>query len=1216
MIRPRVDLRRHSAVVVDLGIVPDFSRPATPDNRHSEEHPAESLRRLLHRLERAGVGVTVFSPRGDAKEMLADAGLDEALSVAVDEPTPQEALARLRIPSSSAVLVTADGQMIAMARGAGFALVIGMERKDRAGEFPVGVTDAVVQDLDDIDLRTRDHHLSEIPDPLESEADLAALLRVHEPVVVLDLDSATAETAPTSDLRDALARLAHACPVVVLSGRDLADVQDLIGIPGLWYAGNRGFELGAPDGATHEHPGVRTVKPIMERVSRFLTERLQDVPAVRVDPTPSTVVVHDANTPDDYIGEVTAAVYDARDDGDLRVARGQDFWELQPGPGWDKGTALRWVLGVVGDGDSVAPLYIGGEPFDEDAFDVLPHDGVGIVVRHRAAEDRRSAARFAVNGTSGVTELLDLVADVLDRNPSDASRAGGWSLFYDHYDPASEKLREALCTLGNGFFATRGCAPEAVAGRAHYPGTYIAGLYNRLRDDRPDMTLVNESLVNAPNWLPLTFRIDGGPWFDVDTVDLLDYRQYLDLRRAVLTRRVRFRDSAGRTTTVLQRRFVAMHLAHVGALQTTVVAHDWTGVVEFRSSLDGSVRNTLVDRYRELADHHLVPVDAHEVTSDSVVLSMQTNQSHIPLATAARTTIRSNGNGYDSTHRLFENDGSIGHFVSVHVDEGRTVTAEKTVTVFTGRDSAVSDPADGATRLLSTLGTFDEILGDHVRVWDHLWGRTHITLADREDSSRILRLHMLHLLQTLSRNTTDIDAGVPARGLHGEAYRGHVFWDELFVFPVLNLRKPSLTRSLLMYRYRRLPEARRAAGAAGLRGAMFPWQSGSDGREESQQWHLNPRSGRWLPDPSRRQHHIGIAVAFNVWQYYQVTGDLAFLGECGAEMLVEIARFFASLASYDGVRSRYVIRGVVGPDEFHSGYPEAPYDGIDNNAYTNVMAVWVILRAVEALAALADPDRTDLMDRLHLDADELARWTDVTRRIFVPFHDGVLSQFEGYGDLAELDWDGYRQRYGDIARLDRILEAEGDDVNRYRASKQADVVMLFYLLSADELRDLLGRAGYRFEPDAIPRTIDYYLARTSHGSTLSAVVHSWVLARGHREEAVEYFERVLVSDVTDIQGGTTPEGIHLAAMAGSIDLLQRCFTGLETRGNRLILNPQWPEHLGPLKFPMRYRGHYLDVSVHGRKVEVTAGPGDHRPIKVMCRDRTVTLHPGSTVALD
>jgi trehalose 6-phosphate phosphatase len=396
---------------------------------------------------------------------------------------------------------------------------------------------------------------------------------------------------------------------------------------------------------------------------------------------------------------------------------------------------------------------------------------------------------------------------------------------------------------------------------------------------------------------------------------------------------------------------------------------------------------------------------------------------------------------------------------------------------------------------------------------------------------------------------------------------------------------------------------------------MFPWQSGSDGREESQQLHLNPQSGRWLPDPSRRQHHIGIAIAYNVWQYYQVTGDLEFLSDFGTEMLVEIARFFADLAAYDGTRGRYTIRGVMGPDEFHSGYPDAPAEGIDNNAYTNIMAVWVILRAIEALDAIPAPNRSDLVDCLHVDAHEMARWADVSRRMFVPFHDQVISQFEGYDRLAELDWEGYRMRYSDIQRLDRILEAEGDDVNRYRASKQADVLMLFYLLSADELRDLFDRLGYRFEPEAIPRTVDYYLARTSHGSTLSAVVHSWVLARANRDKAMEFFDRVLASDIADIQGGTTSEGIHLAAMAGSIDLLQRCFSGLETRGDRLVFSPQWPEKLGALEFPIVYRGHQLWLTISGRRVQVSAGAGNQRTIEIACRDQVVKLEPGCTVSL-
>lgn len=329
--------------------------------------------------------------------------------------------------------------------------------------------------------------------------------------------------------------------------------------------------------------------------------------------------------------------------------------------------------------------------------------------------------------------------------------------------------------------------------------------------------------------------------------------------------------------------------------------------------------------------------------------------------------------------------------------------------------------------------------------------------------------------------------------------------------------------------------------------------------------------------------------------------------------MLEIARFWAGLALFSRERGRYVIPGVIGPDEFHTGYPGRLYDGIDNNAYTNVMAVWVILRALDALDAMPLADRTALLERLGLHGDELDKWEDVSHRMFVPFHNGVISQFEGYESLVELDWDRYRHEYGNIQRLDRILEAENDNVNRYKASKQADVLMLFYLLSADEIRELLARLGYRFTPKQIPETVDYYLSRTSHGSTLSAVVHSWVLARGHREQAMEFFVQALNSDVADIQGGTTAEGIHLAAMAGSVDLLQRCFTGLETRGDRLVLGPCWPEALGVLSFRMYYRGHNLHLRVSGRTASVISAIGSAAPITLECRGRTWQLCAGTTI---
>src|SRR4029453_16917304 len=227
------------------------------------------------------------------------------------------------------------------------------------------------------------------------------------------------------------------------------------------------------------------------------------------------------------------------------------------------------------------------------------------------------------------------------------------------------------------------------------------------------------------------------------------------------------------------------------------------------------------------------------------------------------------------------------------------------------------------------------------------------------------------------------------------------------VFPFLNLRFPELTRALLQYRFRRLPEAREAARAAGYRGAMYPWQSGSDGREETQRLHLNPRSGRWLPDRSHRQRHVSMAVAYNVWQYYQVSGDLAFLEAYGAEMRWGGARFGANITSYSHASDRYEICGVMGPDEYHDGYPDRDEPGLDNNAYTNVMAAWGLCRALDTLELLPGHRRTELTERLGLRQEEVDRWEEVSRKLRVCFHDGdIISQFEGYDELEELDWGG------------------------------------------------------------------------------------------------------------------------------------------------------------------------------------------------------------------
>ncbi|GAA1997149.1 glycosyl hydrolase family 65 protein [Nocardiopsis rhodophaea] len=791
-----------------------------------------------------------------------------------------------------------------------------------------------------------------------------------------------------------------------------------------------------------------------------------------------------------------------------------------------------------------------------------------------------------------------------------------WRLTYDDLSAEHAGVREALCTLGNGYFATRGAMPEAHVDGSRRPGTYIAGCYNRLASTVAGHEVENEDLVNAPDWLPLTFRAADGAWFT--TEDAVDHRQELDLRRGVLTRTCRVRDRAGRVTRLTQRRLVSMADPHIAALETALVPENWSGRLTVRSALDARVRNEGVARYAMLRGDHLRPVESGydrlgPGDACRIWLRAETVTSQIRIALAARTTTvpEPPGGAVPQRPAMGTADGWVACEPCVDLVEGRRVTVEKVVALSTSRDHAISDCLTAAREAVARAGSFDEVLRRHTAAWERIWRLCAVDIGGAE-GQLALNLHIFHLLQTVSPHTADRDVGVPARGLHGEAYRGHVFWDELFVFPFLDLRDPLTARALLRYRWRRLPQARAAARAAGLRGALFPWQSGSDGREETQRLHLNPRSGRWVPDHSHLQRHVGIAIAYNVWQHYQVTGDTAFLADFGAELLLEIARMLASLTEFDEDMGRYRIRGVMGPDEYHDGMPDREEPGLDDNAYSNVMTVWVLLRALDAVAALPQWRRRELREALEMAPDELAEFRRITERMRVVFHDGVISQFDGYAGLDELDWEGYRAAYGDIRRLDRILEAEGDTCNRYRASKQADVLMLFFLLPPDEFASILRRLGYACDPGLIGRTIDYYLARTSHGSTLSSVVHAWVLARTDRESSWRFFLEALRSDIEDVQGGTTAEGIHLGAMAGTVDILTRCYTGLVAARGVLRLDPLLPSGLDRLAFRIRYRGHWgIAVAVCEDRVEVTVPRSDEPPIEVELAGHRFTVTPGS-----
>ncbi len=747
-----------------------------------------------------------------------------------------------------------------------------------------------------------------------------------------------------------------------------------------------------------------------------------------------------------------------------------------------------------------------------------------------------------------------------------------WSLEYWEYQTEDEGVRESLCAIGNGYFGTRGALEESQANGINYPGTYIAGVYNRLQSEVAGRTVTNEDFVNCPNWLPVSFRIGNREWIDLNSLELLHFHRKLDFRTGVLHREVVIRDETGCETRIESQRLASMADPHRAALRYIVTPINYFGPLSFRSVLDGTVINAGVERYRALSSRHLEPVEQGGAGRDSTV-TVRTTQSGITISECARLEVRHNGAVLDPAFEIEESAGKVISRFRLDVEKGDRVQVDKLVTIYASKDPRTDDPSQSGWDALTDMGGFDAVLADSARAWKDLWDRVDVRVEGDRMAQKLLHLNTYHSLITASPHSAEIDAGILARGLIGEAYRGHIFWDDIFVLPLYNMHLPRTARAALMYRYRRLDAARQYAREGGHKGAMFPWQSGSSGRDETQVIHLNPISGEWGPDYSRNQRHVGLAVAYNTWRYYWVTRDREFLRDYGAEMFLEICRFFSSICDWNPERGRYEIAGVMGPDEYHEKYPGAESGGLRDNSYTNIMLVWALTRAPEILEAIGPRAAEELRERIGLGDEELDRWADIRRKISIPIsEDGLLEQFAGYFALEDLDWDAYREEYGDIHRMDRILKAEGKSPDAYQVTKQADALMTFYNLGLDEVIGLLEAAGYSFRPEDLASTYDYYIQRTSHGSTLSRLVHAYIAHLiGRERESLELYREALRSDYAHIQGKSTAEGTHIGVMAGSVHLAMRGYGGLDLHGEIPRLNPALPEPWRGIGFEAEYR---------------------------------------------
>ncbi len=749
------------------------------------------------------------------------------------------------------------------------------------------------------------------------------------------------------------------------------------------------------------------------------------------------------------------------------------------------------------------------------------------------------------------------------------TREPGWCLVEEGYSRAREHEIESLFTVANGYIGTRGSLSEG--GSMTNPATFVAGVF--VSNPEPDSV---PGLLSIPDWTDLQVFVERTR-LSLEQGCLLGHRRILDLRQGLLWREWRHRDPVGRVTRLWSLRLASLGDRHL-LLQTTIVTpENYAGRVQIEARL-GPLHNGLPWTVLPSMD----PGDS----SDSIVMQTTTGRGEtIALAIAGEAGV---GHMAGPAHAVERLDESILERWTCEVPFGESLRMTRIVSVHSSRET--ERPSHAARRRLAEAREqgIPRVIRMHVERWNDRWGAAGLEILGDDEAQRALRFAAYHLIS--AANPEDERTSVGARALTGDSYKGHVFWDtEIYVLPFYTLTDPATARALLMYRYRTLPSARRKARRLGYDGALYAWESTDTGEETTPPVAVTPEGEVVRILTGEQEHHISADVAYAVWQYWQATGDEAFLVQAGAEMLIESARFWASRAHLES-DGRHHIRRVIGPDEYH--------ETVDDNAYTNVMAQWNLRRGADVVRLLQSrwpQEWAAAAGRLLFRAEEPETWLRTADSIETGFdpHTRLFEQFHGYFGLEEIDLPKQRP-----PAIDVWLGRER--LQRSKPIKQADVVAISALLW-DQFPREVHEANFR-----------YYEPRTAHGSSLSPALHAMVAARlGDAPLAEAYFRQAAEIDLANNMGNAAG-GVHIAALGGLWQAAVFGMAGMRLRESGLAFAPHVPATWRRFSFSIQWRGRRLRVTL-GRDpshIEVHLLADAPMEVELIDGPRAV-IHPGT-----
>jgi alpha,alpha-trehalose phosphorylase len=766
-----------------------------------------------------------------------------------------------------------------------------------------------------------------------------------------------------------------------------------------------------------------------------------------------------------------------------------------------------------------------------------------------------------------------MIHHVPDRLPIRDFPADEWNIIEKGLHPKLLAQLESMLALGNGYLGMRGCPEEG--GPNAENSTLINGFYETRAIVYPEeaygFAKTGQTIIGVTDSKIIKLFVDDEPFW-LPSANLLSYDRRLSMRSGTLDREILWETPAGKRVSITSRRLVSFANRHVAAISYRVMLLNATAPLVISSEMRANEPTALIDvndpRQTRVFAGRVLQARASYAKDRRIVLCHATEKSRLTLTCATDHSLETScPHSYETT--CTEDFGQVAFTIDARPDCPIHLT--KYMVYHT---SATAPPEELCGRAEWTMDRvmnqgFEQQLASQEQYLDDFWRRSDVRVRDIwEDRTKrstveiqqAIRFNLFHILQASARAE---ESGVPAKGLTGQAYEGHYFWDtEIYLLPFLIYSSPLIAKNLLRFRYSMLPQARARAKELGHRGAMFPWRTIS-GQEASPYYAAGTA-----------QYHINADIMYALRKYVQATGDEAFLRDCGAEMLVETARLWLDLGFYsDKKGGKFCINAVTGPDEYNTV--------VNNNAYTNLMARDNLRYAAQTVDVLqtTNPDAYEvLVHKTALEPSEVAEWIRAAESMYVPYDEDlkIIPQHDSF--LDDEPWD-FQNTPSDHYPL--LLFYHPLNIYRKQVIKQADVVLAMFLL------------GDAFSPEAKKRNFEFYDPLTTGDSSLSSCVEAIIAAQvGDTEKAIRYGTAALLMDIADV-GGNVKDGCHIASMGGTWMMLTYGLAGMRDENGTLSFTPRRaPEDNAILRFPVTYRGQRLEVEIGVEKVEYALREGE------------------------